>query len=264
MKMASIAILVPPLCVLAGTAIAVVTPMGLSGLANRGPHGFSEILYAFSSMGNNNGSAFAGYGADNPLVNFTGGLAMLLARYWVALPVLAIAGLAGGEEYDPGGRGHIAHPYTAVRGPSGRGRDDCRRAGLYPGAGSRADRGGTAMTKRSEFEGGIVRRGAGRRSCRKLDPRHQMRNPVMFVVFVGSVLTTALGVQSIAGHGESARRVHSLAVSLWLWFTVLFGNFAEAMAEGRGKAQAQTLRKSRREVERKEAGGAALRRVPCS
>lgn len=92
MKMASIAILVPPLCVLLGTAIAVVTPMGLSGLANRGPHGFSEILYAFSSMGNNNGSAFAGYGADNPLVNFSGGFAMLLGRYWVAIPVLAIAG----------------------------------------------------------------------------------------------------------------------------------------------------------------------------
>jgi K+-transporting ATPase ATPase A chain len=70
MKMASIAILVPPLCVLVGTAIAVVTPMGVSGLQDRGPHGFIEILYAFSSMGNNNGSAFAGYGANNPLVNF--------------------------------------------------------------------------------------------------------------------------------------------------------------------------------------------------
>ena len=62
MKMASIAILIPPLCVLVGTALAVVTPMGLGGLPNRGPHGFSEILYAFTSMGNNNGSAFAGYG----------------------------------------------------------------------------------------------------------------------------------------------------------------------------------------------------------
>ncbi|MBK9168551.1 MAG: potassium-transporting ATPase subunit KdpA [Bryobacterales bacterium] len=108
MKMASIAILVPPLCVLAGTAIAVVTPLGLSGLANRGPHGFSEILYAFSSMGNNNGSAFAGYGADNPLVNFTGGLAMLLARYWVALPVLAIAGSLGAKNTIPAGPGTLS------------------------------------------------------------------------------------------------------------------------------------------------------------
>ena len=106
------------------------------------------------------------------------------------------------------------------------------------------------MTKRSLFEGNIVRQ-ALRDSCRKLDPRHQMRNPVMFVVFVGSLLTTALGVQALAGHGE-APAGFILAVSLWLWFTVLFGNFAEAMAEGRGKAQAQTLRKNRREVDAKK------------
>jgi K+-transporting ATPase ATPase A chain len=107
MKMASIAILVPPLCVLIGTAIAVVTPMGVGGLTNRGPHGFSEILYAFSSMGNNNGSAFAGYGADNPLVNFTGGIAMLMARYWVALPVLAIAGSLAAKKRVPEGPGTL-------------------------------------------------------------------------------------------------------------------------------------------------------------
>jgi potassium-transporting ATPase potassium-binding subunit len=107
MKMASLAILVPPLCVLAGTAIAVITPMGLSGLQNRGPHGFSEILYAFTSMGNNNGSAFAGYGANNPLVNFTGGFAMLLARYWVALPVLAIAGSLAQKKTTPAGPGTL-------------------------------------------------------------------------------------------------------------------------------------------------------------
>lgn len=105
--MASIAILVPPLCVLIGTAIAVVTPMGTGGLSNRGAHGFSEILYAFSSMGNNNGSAFAGYGADNPLVNFTGGVAMLLARYWVALPVLAMAGSFAAKKTVPAGPGTL-------------------------------------------------------------------------------------------------------------------------------------------------------------
>jgi K+-transporting ATPase ATPase A chain len=92
MKMATIAILVPPMVVLLGAAAASVTDGGLAGLNNSGPHGFSEILYAYSSMGNNNGSAFAGYGANNPFVNTTGGLAMLFARYWVALPALAIAG----------------------------------------------------------------------------------------------------------------------------------------------------------------------------
>jgi K+-transporting ATPase ATPase A chain len=107
MKMASIAILVPPVCVLVGTAIAVVTPMGLSGLSNSGAHGFSEVLYAFSSMGNNNGSAFAGYGADNPLLNFAGGIAMLLARYWVALPVLAIAGSLAAKNTIPAGPGTL-------------------------------------------------------------------------------------------------------------------------------------------------------------
>src|SRR6185295_10778788 len=81
----------------------------------------------------------------------------------------------------------------------------------------------------------------------KLDPRHQVRNPVMFVVLVGSVLTTALWAQALGGHGE-ARPGFILAISLWLWFTVLFANFAEAMAEGRGKAQADALRKSRHEV----------------
>src|SRR4029450_12568919 len=90
-------------------------------------------------------------------------------------------------------------------------------------------------------------RGAILASFAKLDPRHQVRNPVMFVVLVGSVLTTALWVQALGGHGE-ARPDFILAISLWLWFTVLFANFAEAMAEGRGKAQADTLRKARRDV----------------
>ncbi|MCW5976901.1 MAG: potassium-transporting ATPase subunit KdpA [Bryobacteraceae bacterium] len=107
MKMASIAVLVPPLCVLVGTAVAAAAPMGLAGLHNRGPHGFSEILYAFSSMGNNNGSAFAGYGADNPLVNLAGGLAMLLARYWVAVPALALAGAFSRKKSVPPGPGTL-------------------------------------------------------------------------------------------------------------------------------------------------------------
>lgn len=92
MKMAAIAILVPPMMVLLGTAGALLTEDGLNGIQDPGPHGFSEVLYAYSSQGNNNGSAFAGYGANTPFVNSTGGLAMLFARYWVALPALAIAG----------------------------------------------------------------------------------------------------------------------------------------------------------------------------
>jgi K+-transporting ATPase ATPase B chain len=85
-------------------------------------------------------------------------------------------------------------------------------------------------------------------SAVKLNPRVQIRNPVMFVVLVGSVLTTALFFHAaFTGHGE-APAGFILAISLWLWFTVLFANFAEAMAEGRGKAQADNLRKTRRDV----------------
>ena len=84
-------------------------------------------------------------------------------------------------------------------------------------------------------------------SFRKLSPRLQFRNPVMFVVFVCSVLTTLLWVQAIAGHGE-APTAFIFWVSLWLWFTLLFANFAEALAEGRGKAQADALRSSRKDV----------------
>jgi K+-transporting ATPase ATPase B chain len=81
----------------------------------------------------------------------------------------------------------------------------------------------------------------------KLDPRVQWRNPVMFVVYVGSIITTLLWIQALGGQGE-APQSFILAISLWLWFTVLFANFAEAMAEGRSKAQASSLRGMKRKT----------------
>ena len=87
-------------------------------------------------------------------------------------------------------------------------------------------------------------------SFRKLTPQRQVRNPVMFVVYVGSILTTLLLFQAVFGKGE-APPWFILMVAVWLWFTVLFANFAEAMAEGRGKAQAASLRKARRDVQAK-------------
>lgn len=81
----------------------------------------------------------------------------------------------------------------------------------------------------------------------KLDPRAQWRNPVMFVVYVGSIITTILWLQALGGQGE-APQGFILAIALWLWFTVLFANFAEALAEGRSKAQASSLRGMRRKV----------------
>src|SRR5262249_29388597 len=84
-------------------------------------------------------------------------------------------------------------------------------------------------------------------SFRKLDPRVMVKNPVMFVVEVGSVLTTIQLAWNAAHH--SGHSAFGLQITLWLWFTVLFANFAEAMAEGRGKAQADTLRKARAETQ---------------
>src|SRR5262249_37553391 len=104
----------------------------------------------------------------------------------------------------------------------------------------------TQAKARSLFDPTIVR-GAVVDSLRKLDPRVQVRNPVMFVVSVGSVPPTALFVQALLARGE-APAWFIFAVSLWLWFTVLFANFAEAMAEGRGKAQAESLKRARRDL----------------
>jgi K+-transporting ATPase ATPase A chain len=107
MKMASLVILIPPVVVLGCTALAVATPAGLASRANTGVHGFSEILYAFSSMGNNNGSAFAGLTANAPFYNLTGGIAMLLARYWLAIPTLAIAGSLAQKKTVPASPGTL-------------------------------------------------------------------------------------------------------------------------------------------------------------
>ncbi len=107
MKMASLVILIPPLLVLVCTALAVVTEAGTAGMANPGAHGFSEALYAFSSMGNNNGSAFAGLNANTPFYNLIGGVAMLAARYWLAIPTLAIAGSLVRKKLVPTGSGTL-------------------------------------------------------------------------------------------------------------------------------------------------------------
>jgi K+-transporting ATPase ATPase A chain len=108
MKMASLAILAPCIVVLAGAAIAVCATDGRAGVANPGPHAFSEILYAFSSCGNNNGSAFAGLSANTPFYNGALGLAMFIARFLVMLPVLAIAGALVRKKSTPAGPGTLA------------------------------------------------------------------------------------------------------------------------------------------------------------
>jgi len=107
MKMASLVILITPTLVLVGTAVGVVTVAGKAGIANPGVHGFSEILYAFSSASNNNGSAFAGLSVNTPFYNTALGLCMLFGRYWLAIPVLAIAGSLARKKTVPAGPGTL-------------------------------------------------------------------------------------------------------------------------------------------------------------
>ena len=107
MKMASLGILVPPFCVLAGTAVAVLVPAGTAGMANPGAHGFSEVLYAFSSASNNNGSAFAGLSANTTFYNVALALCMFFGRYFVKIPVLAIAGSLAAKKIVPATSGTL-------------------------------------------------------------------------------------------------------------------------------------------------------------
>src|SRR5205814_2514867 len=103
------------------------------------------------------------------------------------------------------------------------------------------------VTARPLFDGLIVRRAIGD-AFGKLDPRRMIRNPVMFVVEVGSAFTTILFLHALFTNAGDPPPGFIAAISVWLWFTVLFANFAEAMAEGRGKAQADALRKARKDT----------------
>jgi K+-transporting ATPase ATPase A chain len=108
MKMASLLILIMPIVVLSFTALAISIEAGRSSILNPGPHGFSEVLYAYTSQGNNNGSAFAGLNVNTPFYNLTGGLAMLISRFWLAIPTLALAGSLARKKLVPAGPGTLA------------------------------------------------------------------------------------------------------------------------------------------------------------
>jgi K+-transporting ATPase ATPase A chain len=107
MKMASLLILIMPITVLVLTAIGVLTTPGKATIYNPGAHGFSEVLYLFTSQGNNNGSAFAGIGGNNPFYNLTGGIAMLIGRFFLAVPTLALAGSLAKKKKTPEGAGTL-------------------------------------------------------------------------------------------------------------------------------------------------------------
>ena len=108
MKMASLLILIMPITVLGLTALAVSITVGQNQVLNPGPHGFSEVLYAFTSQGNNNGSAFAGLNGNTIFYNLTGSLAMLIGRFWLAIPTLALAGSLAKKKKVPAGAGTLS------------------------------------------------------------------------------------------------------------------------------------------------------------
>jgi K+-transporting ATPase ATPase A chain len=108
MKMAALLILIMPIVVLGLTALAVSLDAGRAAISNPGPHGFSQILYAFTSQGNNNGSAFGGLGANTPFYNTAGALAMFISRFWLILPTMALAGSLATKKKISAGAGTLS------------------------------------------------------------------------------------------------------------------------------------------------------------
>lgn len=185
MKMAALLILIMPMVVLGMTALAVGLTAGTSSVSNPGAHGFSEILYAYTSQGNNNGSAFAGLNANTPFYNITGGIAMLISRFLARDSNTRIGRCLGAKESRSCRSWHTAHSYAFVRSiPNGR-RHLGRRPDVRAGDGTRPGRrtltddqmkgrkqaGDTEMATdtsqlrgRSLFEGAIVRQAISIRS----------------------------------------------------------------------------------------------------
>src|SRR5208282_4968961 len=245
-KMAMLVTLVFPLIILMLTGISSIAGFGISSISNTGPHGLTQILYAFTSMAGNNGSAFGGLNGNTLWYNTSGAMTMLIGRFFMIIPMLAIAGNLAKKKTVPASAGTfpVTTPLFTVLLVS---------VILIVGAltffpalslGPVLEHLLMMAEKKSKslWDAKIIRR-ALVDAVVKLDPRTMMKNPVMFVVEVGSVVTTLLLFR------EQRSFAFNLQITLWLWFTVLFANFAEAMAEGRGKAQADTLRKARSETE---------------
>jgi hypothetical protein len=175
---------------------------------------------------------------------------MLVGRFAVIIPVMAIAGSLVAKKFNRPAPARY-HPRRAVYRPADRHRaagwrpDLYSRPGAWPGGGtllltlSDAEHPVMSRKQLALLEPTLVRQ-ALLDAVKKLSPMVQWRNPVMFIVWVGSLLTTLLAMPWLAG--PDRQRHFTAAVSIWLWFTVLFANFAEAMAEGRSKAQANSLK----------------------
>ena len=226
-------------------------------MLNTGPHGLSEVLYAFTSAANNNGSAFAGISVNTEWYNTALGLAMVFGRFLPMVLVLALAGSLAKQGTTPESLGTLpTHrpqfvgmvagvtlilvaltflPMLAL-GPLAEGIHECG----MPTIDSAATVGRkTGAPKR--VQGGLLDPKMLWKSMpaalRKLNPRTLWRNPVMFIVEIGAVWSTILAIIDPTWF--------AWLIVVWLWLTVVFANLAEAVAEGRGKAQAETLRRAK-------------------
>ncbi len=200
-KFASLYLLTTPTLVLVGTATAMALPGQRAGMLNTGPHGFSEVLYAFTSAAKNNGSAFAGISVYTTRPHLFPGVGTWSTRGGLALMTTSST---------------LTAPPTPPVRPERKQSPGRVQGGL--------------LDPRLLWQ-------AMPDALRKLDPRTLWKNPVMFIVEVGAVFTTVLAIASSS--------TFSWLIVVWLWLTVLFANLAEAVAEGRGKAQADALRRAK-------------------
>ncbi len=253
-KLAMLAVLVLPAAILGFAGLSLVLEVGTASLQDAGPHGLSEMLYAFTSAAGNNGSAFGGLTADTPWLNTTLGIAMLAGRFGFVIPVLAIAGSLAAKPRAPEGPGTLpTHGPLFIGLLAGvililGGLQYLPALALGPIAEHFAMLAGQNLLKAlpmqtsiALFDGAILRR-AALDAVLKLNLRHLVRNPVIFVTEVVSILVTILAVRDAAAGNAFGFQA---SVAAWLWLTVLFATFAEAVAEGRGKARAASLRAAR-------------------
>ena len=259
MKMTSIAILVTPVLVLAGTAIAVMLDAGKAGIANPGAHGFSEILYAFSSAANNNGSAFAGLSANTPFYNTMLAIAMWFGRFAVIVPVLAIAGVAR-RQAAPGSRtpgtmpthgpmfvgllvgvvllvGVLNYVPALALGPVVEHLQLYHRSNdSWPPESTMSQAQTHAAGSHATQDADAVRCQPDRAGDRSTRSGSSTRAPSRAARSCSSSMSAASSPRCCIcsrwpARGE-APAGFILAIAVWLWFTVLFANFAEALAEG--------------------------------
>ena len=171
-KMAMLVTLVFPLIILVLTAISSVQGFGTSSISNPGPHGFTQILYAFTSMAGNNGSAFAGLNGNTLWYNTSGAMTMLIGRFFMIIPMLAIAGNLAQEEICSAVAGHISGDHAAVQRAADRRDSDRRCADIFPGTEPGADSRAPADVGRQDF----LRRLWQRREI-EIDLGHEDRAP---------------------------------------------------------------------------------------